>query len=147
MNTRLLRVGALTAGVALAMSGMAAASSQLPPLHKTGNVSYMSGGIGSQEATAMKAAEKGYNLALEFAKQAKPKNEYLADISVMVKNNSGKTLLDTHSQGPFLLVDMPAGKYTIVADYQGHKLTRTAAVRAQHHERLVFVWPENTGRM
>jgi len=135
------------AGVALAVPAFASTSAHLPLEYKAGTVSYMSGGIGSREAKAMKAAENRYDLALEFVKRAKPKDEYLADISVTVKDKSGKMVLDTRSDGPFLLADMPAGKYTIVADYAGHKLTRTAEVMSRHHEQLVFLWPEKTEKM
>jgi len=147
MNLKLPRIGVFIAGIALAVPAFAATNSSLPPEHKTGSVSYMSGGIGSKEAKAMQAAEKRYNLSLEFAKRAKAKNEFLADVSVLVKNKSGKMVLDTNSEGPFLLADMPAGKYTIIARYEGHKLTRTAYVRTKQHKRLFFLWPEKTAKM
>lgn len=141
MKAKLAKIGVLVAGIALAAPAFSSMSAQLPPEQKAGAITYMTGGVGTDQANAMKAAEHHYGLTLEFAQQAKPRNEYLAGINVKVSNASGKMLLDTQSDGPFLMAKLPAGKYTVAATYDGHLMTRTANVSSKHHARLVFVWP------
>jgi hypothetical protein len=146
MSKRLARTGILIAGIAMAMPAFSAVTAHLPPEHKAGAVTYMSGGIGTDEAEAMKAAEHRYGLALEFLEAAMPRNEYLADIGVKVKDRAGKVVLETRSVGPYLLATLPAGTYTIVADNDGHMLTRTAQIAPDQHKRVVFLWPNETAR-
>ena len=142
MSKKLATASILIAGIAFAAPAFSSTSAQLPPEHKAGPVTYMSGGVGTDEVNAMKAAEHRYNLALEFVRKAAPRDEYLAGITVKVKDRSGKMLLDVDSNGPFLLSRMPAGKYTIAASNNGHVLTKIAEVTPKQHSRLVFVWPE-----
>jgi hypothetical protein len=141
MSKKLATASILIAGIMFAAPAFSSTSAHLPAEHKAGPVTYMSGGVGTDEANAMKAAEHRYNLVLEFVQKARPRDEYLADIGVEVKDHSGKMLLNVDSNGPFLLSRMPAGKYTIVASNDGRILTKTAEVSSRHHSRLVFVWP------
>ena len=142
MSKKLATASILIAGMAFAAPAFSSMGAHLPAEHKAGPVTYMSGGVGTDEANAMKAVEHRYNLALEFVQKARPRDEYLADIGVKVKEHSGKMLLNVDSNGPFLLSRMPAGKYTITASNDGHVLTKVAEVTPKHPARLVFVWPE-----
>jgi hypothetical protein len=142
MSKKLATASILIAGIVFAAPAFSSTSAHLPAEHKAGPVTYMSGGVGTDEANAMKAAEHRYNLALEFVQKARPRDEYLADIGVKVKDHSGKMLLNVDSNGPFLLSRMPAGKYTIAASNNDHVLTKVAEVTPKHPARLVFVWPE-----
>ena len=142
MSKKLATMSTLIASIAFAAPAFSSTSANLPAEHRAGPVTYMSGGIGTDEANAMKAAEHRYNLALEFVRKAKPRDDYIAGIAVKVKDPSGKMLLNTQSDGPFLVARMPAGKYTVAADHDGHLLTKTVDVTPKHHSRLVFVWPE-----
>jgi len=144
MSNRLAQTGILIAGIAMAAPAFSAVTAHLPAEHKAGAVVYMIGGIGADEAEAMKTAEHRYGLAVEFLRAAKPRNEYLADIRVKVMDEAGKVILDTRSDGPFLLATLPAGKYTIVANNDGHALTRTAQIAPDQHRRVVFLWPSES---
>lgn len=145
MSKKLATASILIAGIVFAAPAFSSTSAHLPPEHKAGPITYMSGGVGTDEANAMKAAEHRYNLALEFVRKAAPRDEYLADITVRVQDHSGKMLLNVDSNGPFLLSRMPAGKYTIAASNNGHILTKIAEVTPKHHARVVFVWPQKAG--
>ena len=105
-----------------------------------GNISYLSGGIGKSEASAMKHAARRYPLELEFVAKAKPKDEYLANVKVKIKDAHDKLVLDTTAGGPFLLAKMPAGKYRISADHNGKMEHRTIEIAPKAHKRVVFVW-------
>ena len=135
----------LATGVAVASvfgigSAAAAVVSLLPPEETQGMVTYRTGGIAQSEAAAMQQAEAHYPLALEFVEHAKPKNEFLANVEVTIKDRLGRTALKTYSDGPFLLATLPDGKYTVTATDEGSAQTRQVTVAAGKPERLVFTW-------
>jgi hypothetical protein len=70
-----------------------------------GQVQYVSGGIAVSGMRAIDAEQGLYNLKLLFV--AQPKGEYLANIGVKIKDGDGKTVLDTTTKGPVLLVKLP----------------------------------------
>lgn len=128
-------------GLVFAVNAAGAPLSQLPATKMQGAISYLSGGIGQTEANAIKHVAKGYPLELEFVLKAKPKDEYLANVKVRIKDAHGKVVLDTTADGPFLLAKMPSGKYALSADRDGKVEHRQIEIAAREHRRVVFVWP------
>jgi enamine deaminase RidA (YjgF/YER057c/UK114 family) len=119
----------------------AAADSNISPAQGTqGNVSFVSGGVGEDEAAAMKSAAAGYPLELQFVQKATPRDEFLADVKVRITDRAKNVVLDTVTSGPFLLARLPAGTYQIEADHAGLTKRHTVDVRAGKHSRAVFVW-------
>jgi hypothetical protein len=114
--------------------------SSLPPAKAQGPVSYVSGGVGDDQADAFKQAAPSYPLELLFAQKGTPKDEYLADVKVTIRDNSGEVLLDTTTDGPFLLAKLPSGNYRIDADYAGQVKHQSVDVQSGKHQRKVFVW-------
>ena len=139
-KTSVIAAAIAASGLAFAVNGFAATASHLPPTHMKGDISYVSGGIGKSEAAAMKHAAKRYPLELEFVARAKPKDEYLANIKVKIKDAHDKLVLDTTAEGPFLLAKMPAGKYTVSAGHNGKMEHRMIEIAPKMHRRVVFVW-------
>jgi len=127
-------------GIVVAVTAMSASTTALPPEQVQGSVSYLSGGIGLDESNAIKQAASQYPLELEFVRKATPKAEYLSDIKVTIKDHAGKTVLETMSNGPFLLAKLPAGQFTVTAEQGGEAKKRVVHIKAQGHERLMFVW-------
>jgi hypothetical protein len=138
-HEKMLVIGALAAvnffGPASAM-----AEDELPPLQYQGTIAYVTGGVGNDEAAAMKKAASGYPLSLEFVQHATPKGQFLADVDVTIKDHAGKDVLKTVSDGPFLLVKVPPGKYTIIAQANGKMKTAHATITARKPQHLVLVW-------
>jgi hypothetical protein len=112
----------------------------LPAAKSQGDVTYVSGGVGRSEAKAFEHAEHRYPLSLEFVQHAKPRDEFLADVEVTIKDHKGNTELDTKVDGPFLLAKIPAGKYTVTAEDNGKTKISHVAVAAGKPEHLVFTW-------
>jgi len=127
-------VGALSLGLA----GAVLAAGDLPPLQTFGSVSYITGGIGLDESTAIKAAEKEFTLSLLFAQTKR--GEYLSDVKVSIKDQAGKAVLEAVSDGPMLLARLPAGAYQVSADYDGNVLVKTVRVEGKGVTRAGFVW-------
>lgn len=135
-----LAVAMLAAGIILAAPMLSADPAALPQQEIQGNISYMSGGVGEDEAAALKRAAAGYPLELQFVQRAIPRDEFLADVNVKIRDRSRTVVLDAVSQGPFLLARLPPGTYQIEADHDGVLKRQTVEIRAGKHERAVFVW-------
>ncbi len=138
-------LGAVVAtALAAAQPAMSAADTQamsrLPPKLTQGQVTYMSGGIGEDEAAAMKQESSHYPLSLEFAQRGEQGNEYIAGVVVDIKNMHGRTELSTISDGPLLLADLPAGKYKLTVDLNGQTKTRDVVIAQGKPAHVVFVW-------
>ncbi len=139
------RVSVITAAIAvsgltLALNAIGAPANTVPATHKEGAVTYLMGGIGQTEADAIKHVAKYYPLELEFLLKAKPKDEYISDVKVRIKDTHDKMVLNVTADGPFLLAKMPAGKYTVSAERNGRVEHRQIVIAAKEHRRVVFEW-------
>jgi hypothetical protein len=132
----------LAATLALAFGAPAAfAASALPATQHAGSISYVTGGIGSDQSAAFKAAMTRYPLSLEFAKQSASGNVYLANVPVKIADAHGQPVLSTRSNGPFMLVTLPNGHYVVTASHGGKTVQRTVDIGKTSHAREAFVWP------
>lgn len=138
-----------TAGALLATllsTGIAHAAMQspdaLPPVQTKGDLAWVSGGIGESQAKAFEHASTRYPLTLEFIVKPEAKGakaEFTAAVPVTVTGAHGKALLSATSQGPFMLLKLPHGRYTVIAEHRGRKIERHVVVGQGHH-RVVFEW-------
>ena len=134
MKTRLcIPTAALLLSIALQAS-----AATLPQPQTANGIRYLSGGVGQDEAAAMKAEAKNYPLSIVFS--AGRDNEYLADVKVTIKDKAGKQVLATTTAGPILLVDLPAGRYTIAAERNGKTVNRTVQVNHRGDKRVNLHW-------
>jgi len=128
----------VAAALTLGLAGAAFAADALPPAQTFGSVSFVTGGIGLDESTAIKAAEKDFSLSLLFAQTKR--GQYLADLKVSIVDKAGNTVLETVSEGPMLLARLPAGAYRISVEHEGTVLVRTVRVEPKGVARAAFVW-------
>ncbi|MEX3960014.1 carboxypeptidase family protein [Trinickia symbiotica] len=136
---------ALSAMAALFAAGIwqsaTAATTALPPARHQGDITYLSGGVGSDQAAAIKQAMHDYPLALEFVGKTKSNgNEYLADVPVKVIGTHGETMLSTDAQGPFMLLSLPKGRYVVTASHDGKTERRTVDIGSGTHAHEMFLW-------
>lgn len=105
-----------------------------------GEVSWVSGGVGedSRERLAVLSAGFGFNLRLTFALAS---GDYLSAVAVRIVDASGRTVLETTSEGPILLVRLPVGRYTVAAMAGGREVARVLELAAERPAAAVFRWP------
>lgn len=117
----------------------------LPKPQVQGDVTYLCGGVGAEEASYMKSEARGYDMMLTFASQ---NGSYLANVNVDLRDAKGQPVLQAKCDAPIMLIDVPkSGTYRIRADAAGYTLNRTAKVTAKERKNarlaaVVLTWPQ-----
>lgn len=114
---------------------------QLPAVQFYLNTAYMCGGIGSDEASAFKQAQKNFPLALNFGQQQGERVAFVADIQVVIRDAQDQVVLNINSDGPYCLLDIDPGAYQVYSTYEGQTLEQRVNVNGLGNQ-LIFVWPE-----
>jgi hypothetical protein len=144
MSTRSLRAAsAAMLGVLFIGAGVANAA-DLPPVQHDGSVTYLSGGIGLDESTAMKSVEKQWPLSMEFAENRGGHADYVAGVDVVVRDASGRTALQATTDGPFMMAQLRPGRYTIEASLDGNIKRESVTIKGGAPAHATFVWPADT---
>jgi len=138
MNRRLLPAALAFAGL-LGATAAWAQSETLPSVTTQGLISYISGGVGSDEAAALRRAAPSYPLTLELAvPSGGPRDAYIADAKVEIRDQQGHTMLSTQSEGPLFLVRVPSGQYTVEVAWNGSVRRKTVDVTAGKPQHVFF---------
>ena len=139
MKNSKLFVAAAVAGLlgAALLPRVASASNDDAIARTPGGVSYVSGGVGTDSIDRLSSLAAEFNLKLVFADKS---GAYLSDVRVAIADAAGKTLLDTTSEGPWLLTRLPAGNYQVVATFAGNAVTRQVAIGTEKLRTVDFRW-------
>ena len=105
------------------------------------HINYVNGGIGQEEAEALRAEARIYPLELMFSRRgAGERAEFVADVHLQILDATGRVVVDRASQGPIFLARLPDGQYTISAEFQGRTQTRRIALGNGRRESVSFFW-------
>ncbi len=80
-----------------------------------GNIVYLNGGIGKEERDLLNEAGIAYSLKLIFSNK---EGQYISDVLLKVLNQKEQVIFSLNSKGPWLLIDLPPGIYTLEANYK-----------------------------
>jgi hypothetical protein len=134
-----LALNLIIAGMLTAVPAIGVDLDAVPPAHRQNGITYITGGVGQPESTAMKAVAGRYDLALTFAERD---GDFLDHVKVDIVDRHGRNLLDILS-GPILLANLPSGRYTIHAAANGRSISKTVEVAGRQHRRLAYAWPNS----
>lgn len=138
LNLRILGACAATAALLLVAVPINAADlAPLPAVQHAGSVNYRSGGVGSDSSDAMKAEASRYSLAMTFTGGG-DSVAYTIPTHLGIVNASGNSVLDITPDGPYLLVDLPAGKYRVTAAGATASKTESVEIVSGVHKKLAF---------
>jgi hypothetical protein len=112
----------------------------MPPTEQQGDVSFVSGGVGLDESTALRRARRQWPLSLLFTG---PQSAYVANVKVQITGANNASVLDTTSHGPYMLVRLPPGRYTVNATYSDVTRRQTVNVRGNGSAHATFSFPRS----
>lgn len=112
------KIATLALSIALFMAG-GTVLAQPPEVQNVDGVTYVSGGVGDESMAQLTDIEKQFDLKLFLVGQS---GTYLSDVSIAITDAEGKAMLQTTSDGPVLLVNLPTGAYMIRASKNGNRL-------------------------
>jgi len=118
----------------------------LPLPHRTDGLRWQSGGVSEDERADLRRAASTYNLWLVTAMRGR--GEYIANARVTIwREPSRVAVLDKPLDGPWLLVDLPPGRYSVEArwhpDRPGPDLMQRLSLElgAQDQRRVTLHFP------
>lgn len=103
---------------------------------------YVTGGIGIEAQERLNALADRFNMKLVFTLN---EGNYLADVHVAVKDAQGRTVIEDIADGPFFMAQLPPGRYTVEATYNGKAVSQTLSVGRQGTRTAYFRWPSEPG--
>ena len=109
----------------------------LPQMQQQGDVSFVSGGVGLDESKALQQAQSQWPLSLRFTG---PGSDYLADVHVRIVDAHNGEVLSTASRGPYMLVKLRPGRYTVHATYKDRDQSKALPVPAKGTAKAAFYW-------
>lgn len=121
-----------------AVIGLLCSMAALAHDHVEGPIPYRSGGVGEGGRAAIEAVQDQYSLKLVFAYT---NGEFLAEVKVVITDAADNTLVATDTDGPWLLVALPAGRYRVAATVNGETKTESVTVPARGLKTVNMQWP------
>ena len=116
------------------------ASAQIPPTMYSNGISYISGGVGEDESTAIVAEAKLWPLLLELSQLENGRGVWIFGANIRVINANKQTIFDAQADGPYMLINLGAGEYVVVATYQGVEQRRSISVKANTSQKISIFW-------
>jgi hypothetical protein len=133
-RTTTLRIARLVIATVAATSAATATAALIEGRTATGQP-YLAGGVGLEESEAMRQQAPAFSLQLITAARS---GAYLAETHVRIVEQGGGVVLDTVLPGPWLLVDLPTGRYTLLATTNGRTVERRLDISAGKPQRVVL---------
>jgi hypothetical protein len=122
----------------------ASVAGALPETRRAGDIEYVTGGIGIDEARAMREAVGDYPVTITFVSLKCPSPQFASGVQVRIESGAGQPLLQVKTNGPYLFLKLPPGDYRLNAQSDlGADQHRRFRVVKGHHTELRVGWPGN----
>jgi hypothetical protein len=123
LHTRILPALLLTAGLVAPALAQNDAWPSLQP-HDYNRIKVVSGGVTLDEAAAVKRMSRQYPLRVVLS--GRGGDYYIAQ--TMTVTQGGRVLAEIPDAGPWLLIDLPPGRYTLQGRFEGLSMSRDVTV-------------------
>lgn len=123
-----------------AVLGLSAPASALDS-GKRGDIAFIAGGVGLEERSFMQSREGSYSAKLVFAATG---GGYIAQPHVDIHRDDRLVFSQT-VDGPWLLVNLPPGRYVVTANARGELKRRDIVVTGREQANYLFTWEGGEG--
>jgi len=113
-----------------------------PAPHQQNGITYVNGGVGQEEQSAMRAQRSDYNLQLTFA--TNQTGAFRSDVQVDIADARGSNLLSVANAGPMFFAKLPPGTYRISAAAEGKTFKRTVKLAGNGAREMTLHWENDS---
>ena len=129
------------AALALALAASLTPATVAAQPKEQNGVTYINGGVGTDEQNAMRALRADYNLQLTFA--TRKTGAYRTDVQLDIVDTRGASVLSVANAGPMFFARLPPGTYRISAAAEGKTFKRTVRLGNAAKE-MVLHWENDS---
>ena len=97
---------------------------------------FLEGGVGATETESMESERANYSLWIMTA--ARSSGAHLADAEVTIVNDKGERVFERRLDGPWLMLDLPLGRYEVRARTGEQAQSRITTIHPGDHHQIVF---------
>lgn len=97
---------------------------------------YLAGGVSEAETAAMQEQRQMFSLWVITA--ARKTGAYLTDTKIRIIDSRQRVVFDSSIEGPWLLIDLPLGRYTVQASSNGQMIERATTIHPGDHHQAIF---------
>jgi len=122
--------------IVLTAPALSAAREELPAMkvrHESG-IDYVSGGMQELERKAMGKLAERFQVQLRFSKEGS--DEKVSGVKVTLIDYKGDKMLEKLSEGPLFFVSPPPGRWTLEAELDGDKFSKTVDINGRFYINL-----------
>jgi len=116
------------------------ALAQIPETQYSQGISYITGGVGEGETVAILADAKQWPLLLEMSQIENGRGVWIFGATIKILNNAKQTIFDAQADGPYMLINLLQGEYSIEAAYQGVVQRRVLSIKANSPQKISLFW-------
>ncbi len=103
-------------------------------------VAYISGGVGDEESTVILSEAKRWPLMLELSQIENGRGIWIFGATVKLVNSSQKVVFNAQANGPYMLINIEPGEYSLQTSYQGVEQKRAISLKAGQSQKLSIFW-------
>lgn len=113
---------------------------QIPQTQYSQGISYITGGVGEEESTAILTEAKQWPVLLELSQLENGRGVWIFGSQIKILNAQNAVVFDAKAEGPYMLINLTAGDYAIQASYQGVGQKRAISVKAGQPQKFSIFW-------
>ena len=113
---------------------------QIPDTQYSQGISFITGGVGEGETVAILAEAKQWPLLLEMSQIENGRGVWIFGATIKILNSSKQIIFDAQADGPYMLVNLMPGDYTVEATYEGVMQKRVLSIKADSSQKVSLFW-------
>lgn len=116
------------------------AIAQIPETQYSQGISYITGGVGEGETNAILAEAKQWPVLLEMSQIENGRGVWIFGATIKIVNNAKQVIFDAQADGPYMLINLVPGDYSIEASYQGVIQKRSISIKPDSVQKISLFW-------
>jgi hypothetical protein len=116
------------------------ALAQIPGTQYSQGISYITGGVGEGETSAILAEAKQWPVLLELSQIENGRGVWIFGATIKITNNINQVIFDAQADGPYMLINLVSGDYMIEAIYQGVTQKRSISIKPDSAQKISLFW-------